>query len=147
MRSPFRLVPVTADDVRAVCDLRVRPDQEGFVAANAVSLAEAQFSPHAWFRAAYVDDVLVGFVMLHDDPAGTPTLWRLMVDARFQGRGYGRQVVAQVVDHLRARSGVSSLAVGARGGAAGPGAFYASLGFVPTGEVLAGDETVYRLAL
>lgn len=83
-----RLEPVTAETVRAVCDLTVSPDQEHFVTANAVSLAEASFHPQAWHRAVYAGDELVGFVMLHDAPTGPGyMLWRLMIGRRHQGRG------------------------------------------------------------
>src|SRR4051812_502277 len=40
---------VTESSVRAVCNLKVASEQEGFVAPNAVSMSEAQFNPKAWF--------------------------------------------------------------------------------------------------
>jgi diamine N-acetyltransferase len=145
---PVRLEPVTTVNVLAVCDLRVAPEQESFVAPNAVSLAEASVHDSAWCRAVYAGDDLVGFVMLHDAPTGPGyMLWRLMIDARFQGKGFGRQVVARVVDHVRTRPGATALSVGAHRGVGGPGPFYESLGFVATGEVIDGDEDVYALQL
>lgn len=149
------LEPVTAVTVRDVCDLRVDPSQERFVASNAVSLAEAQFHPQAWCRAVYDDDdeQLVGFVMLHDPgddpPEDSPgwMIWRLMIDARFQGRGLGRQAVQAVLDHVRATSGGALLRVGAHQGEGGPQAFYESLGFVPTGEMIDGEEVLLSLPL
>ena len=82
---------ITADTVREVCRLRVAPGQEGFVAPVAESIAEAYFSPLAWFRAVYAGDTPVGFVMLEDDAASRQYfLWRLLIDARHQGKGYGR---------------------------------------------------------
>ena len=39
----------------------------------AFSIAEAHFSPLAWFRAVYAGDTPVGFVMLSDDPDGRGT--------------------------------------------------------------------------
>ncbi len=58
---------ITSDTVHKVCLLKVRPDQEQFVASNAFSLAEALFAPEAWYRAVYKDELTVGFVMLWDD--------------------------------------------------------------------------------
>jgi diamine N-acetyltransferase len=142
------LEPVTPDNVRAVCDLRVAPEQAAFVTPNAVSLAEAYVHEVAWCRAVYADDELVGFVMLHDtedDPGYM--LWRLMVDARFQGRGLGRQVVHLVMDYVRTRPGAKELKVGAHRGEGAPGPFYELLGFVATGEVIDGEEDVYALPL
>jgi len=143
-----RLERVTAGNVRAVCDLRVAPDQESFVTPNAISLAEAYVHEVAWCRAVYADDDLVGFVMLHDSAEGPGyMLWRLMIDERFQGRGHGRQVVQLVVDHVRSRPGATQLKVSAHQGEGAPGPFYESLGFVATGEVIDGEELVYALPL
>jgi diamine N-acetyltransferase len=141
------LEQVTAENVRAICDLRVAPAQESFVTPNAVSLAEAYVHAAAWCRAVYAGDELVGFVMLHDSAEGPGyMLWRLMIDARFQGRGLGRQVVSRVADHVRAR-GATQLTVGAHRGEGAPGPFYESLGFVATGEVIGVEEDVYALPL
>jgi diamine N-acetyltransferase len=142
------LEPITPENVRAVCDLQVAPEQQDFVTPNAVSLAEAYVHDVAWCRAVYAGAELVGFVMLHDSLAGPGyMLWRLMVDARFQGRGVGRQVVQQVVEYVRHRPGATQLKVGAHRGEGAPGPFYESLGFVSTGEVIDGEEDVYALPL
>ena len=42
---------ITADTVRQITDLKVSLEQQGFVAPNAVSLAQALFSEEAWYRA------------------------------------------------------------------------------------------------
>ena len=39
------------------------------MANNAVSLAQAHFTPEAWYRAIYAGETPVGFMMLDDDPA------------------------------------------------------------------------------
>jgi hypothetical protein len=58
---------ITAETVIAVTRLAVADSQKGFVAPNAVSLAQALFAPEAWYRAIYLDDTPVGFVMLSDE--------------------------------------------------------------------------------
>ncbi|MBD0339296.1 MAG: GNAT family N-acetyltransferase [Thermoleophilia bacterium] len=138
---------VTADTVRAVCALAVAPGQEGFVAPNSVSIAEAYFEPKAWFRAVYADEEPVGFVMLYDDP-DTPEyfLWRLMIAGSHQGRGYGRRALDLLVDHVRSRPGGSELRSSYVPGEAGPGGFYRRYGFEETGELNQG-QIVIRLAL
>jgi diamine N-acetyltransferase len=141
------LEPITPENVRAVCDLEVAPQQAAFVAPNAVSLAEAYVHDMAWCRAVYEGDELVGFVMLHDtadDPGYM--LWRLMVDARCQGRGYGRQVVELVEDYVRTRPGATQLKVSVHPGEGSPGPFYESLGFEYTGE-MSDDEPVLAIRL
>lgn len=149
----LELREITHETVRAVCRLAVAPSQRHLVAPNAVSLAEALFSPHAWYRAITADGVPVGFVMLSDDPAGERNagrpeyfLWRLMIADGLQGYGFGRRAVELLVDHVRTRPGATELLVSWVPGEASPEGFYLGLGFVPTGEVDEG-EIVARLAL
>jgi diamine N-acetyltransferase len=138
---------ITADTVREICRLRVAPGQEGFVAPVAESIAEAYFSPLAWFRAVYAGDTPVGFVMLSDDPAsGQYHLWRLLVDAGHQGKGYGRRAVELACDYVRTRPGATELVTSWVPGERGPEEFYRKLGFERTGEVEDG-EVVARLRL
>ena len=48
---------ITADSVRQITALAVAPEQQRFVASNAVSLAEALFNEEAWYRAIYCGDL------------------------------------------------------------------------------------------
>ena len=145
-----RLDPITKENVRAVFELSVAPGQEGFVATNAWSLAQAYAdSSIAWPRAIVVGDVVVGFLMLEIDPEeedGRPFwLWRLMIDAAHQRHGHGRAALRLAVDHLRSL-GATELYTSWVPGDDGPEGFYTSLGFEPTGE-LDDDEIVARLDL
>jgi diamine N-acetyltransferase len=140
---------ITADTVRAVVKLAVLPEQERFVASNAVSLSQALFSDEAWYRAVHADEELVGFVMLADEtlkknPPAEPNigLWRLMVDARHQRRGIGREVVRLVLEYVRSRPGIRRFYTSYVPGPGGPGPFYLSLGFAPNGEVSDGEVIV-----
>lgn len=133
---------ITSETVRQVTSLAVRPDQEQFVATNAISLAQALFSDEAWYRAIYADETLVGFVMLSDEtlsqtPPEEPKvfLWRFMIDARHQRRGIGREVIQQLLAYARTRPGARHFYTSYVPGELGPEKFYLSLGFVPTGEV------------
>lgn len=137
---------ITGDTVIAVTRLAVGPDQQGFVASNATSLAQALFSDEAWYRAIYADDELVGFVMLSDetlkaDPPAEPNigLWRLMIDQRHQRRGIGREVMRLVLDHVRSRPGVRHFYTSYVDEPGGPGPFYLGLGFAPNGEIDDGE--------
>jgi diamine N-acetyltransferase len=138
---------VTAETVREICALQVAPSQRGFVAPNAVSIAEASYSPAAWFRAIYADDVPVGFAMLSIDPGEAGYfLWRFMIADGFQGRGYGRAALALLTDHVRSLPGATHLVTSWVPEPGGPEPFYRAVGFEPTGEVDDG-EVVGRLAL
>ncbi len=138
---------MTRDNFEAVLDLKVKPGQENYVAPNVWSIAEAHFAPEAWYRAIYADETPVGFVMLSDKPDEHEYfLWRLMVDGRYQGRGYGRRALELVVDYVRHRPEAHELLTSYVPGEDGPERFYRAFGFEPTGEVLEG-ELVMRLAL
>lgn len=138
---------VTRETVRAICRLEVGPGQERFVAPNSVSIAEAYFQPRAWFRAICADDEPVGFVMLYEDEEkGEYYLWRLMIAAGHQRRGYGEQTLGLVVERLRSRPGARELLTSCVPAEGGPRPFYERLGFVPTGDVEEGEE-VLRLSL
>lgn len=141
------LVEVTGDTVRAICRLAVAPEQSRFVAPNAVSFAQALFEPKAWYRAIVADDAPVGFLMLYDDPDEPAYfLWRFMVDARFQGRGYGARAIRLLAEHVRSRPGATELRTSWVPGPGSPEGFYLRLGFEPTGEIDEG-EVVARLTL
>ncbi len=138
---------VTADSLRNILRLKVGPQQEQFVADNAASIAEAHFEPKAWFRAIYAGETPVGFVMLYDDVEKPEYfLWRYMIDRRYQGMGFGRQALRQVIDYVRGRPGATEMLLSYVPAEGSPEPFYARLGFVNTGAVEDG-ENVMRLAL
>jgi diamine N-acetyltransferase len=141
------LQEITGDTVRTICDLSVRNDQRGFVAPNAVSIAQAYFSKEAWFRAIYADQTPVGFLMLEDQPKKPEYyLWRLMIDSRYQGMGFGRRAVALLIEYVRTRPGARELLTSTVQGDGGPQGFYEKLGFRLTGDYDDG-EAVMRLLL
>jgi diamine N-acetyltransferase len=155
MPEAVALREVTADNEAAVRALALAPGQERFADSVSESLGEAASSPdaHPWYRAIYAGDRPVGFVMLSFDvPPGHAEypwryfLWRLLVDARYQRRGYGRAAMALVIDIVRRSPGATDLFTSVHPGEGGPGPFYRSLGFQPTGEWFDGEE-VYRLPL
>jgi len=138
---------ITSENVHAICALEVRPDQQRFVATNATSLAEARFSPLAWYRAIYAGETPVGFVMLADDADEQRYfVWRYMIDREYQGLGFGRKAMALVIDYVRSRPGARELTLSYSPGDGSPQGFYASLGFEDTGESL-DHEKVMRLTL
>lgn len=146
---------ITALTVTAVCELSetLTDEQREMVADNAVSIAEAHFSECAWFRAIYLGETLVGFIMLHngyDYEDGIEChgvfLWRLMVARPYQGRGIGRKAIDMVVASLSAR-GIHELHTSYGEGPSSPGRFYKELGFVPTGDFYGEDNEEIGIVL
>jgi diamine N-acetyltransferase len=138
---------VTADTVRAICALGPHEAQTGFVAPNAVSIAQAYFNPAAVFRAVYADETPVGFVMWRPgDDRESCVLWRFMIDRRHQGKGYGREAVALWLKSLPPL-GYKLVQTSYVAGAGGPRGFYLAQGFRDTGERRANGEWPMELVL
>lgn len=139
---------VDEGNLRSVLQLQVAPHQEGFVASNAVSLAEAYLKgERAWPRVIYAAETPVGFLMVYDDPRRPRYyLWRFMVDARYQALGFGRKAMQLLIAHIKQRPAAEEIVLSYAPGEGNPGPFYRKLGFVETGEIH-GREIVMRLGL
>ncbi len=146
---------VTDADREAVLALRRAPGQERYLGSMASHFEDAADEPRAKPRmwSVHDGDQLVGFVMIsdnieepHEDLLGPYFLWRLLIDAPYQGRGYGAATIDAVVAYLRTRPNADVLLTSCGPGEGSPQPFYEHYGFVPTGEIK-WDEIVYRLDL
>ncbi|MEP7023675.1 MAG: GNAT family N-acetyltransferase [Actinomycetota bacterium] len=146
---------ITDENRAAVLALQVAPGQEQFVESVEASLAEAAEYPEAkpWCRAVFAEGEPVGFVMLSWNVQPQPPeiigpwfLWKLLIDQRCQGRGYGAEAVRQIAGLVRAE-GAAELLVSYVPGDGSPAGFYERLGFVPTGELHYTGEVILSLAL
>ncbi|NDJ19458.1 GNAT family N-acetyltransferase [Myxacorys almedinensis] len=137
---------ITKENWRDILCLKVAPDQEQFVASNAMSIAEAHFNPEvAWFRAIYAGDVPVGFLMLEDDIAQQEYfLWRFMIGEQYQGRGYGRKALELFFAYVKTRPGAEAVETSCVPAKGGPGPFYEKMGFAYTGQAEDGELVMRR---
>jgi len=145
---------ITATTMNQICHLSdtLSPLHRQMVAPNVRSIAEAHFSPSAWMRAIYADDVPIGFIMTHtgsdyEDGIDCPGvfLWHFMIATPFQGKGYGRKALEKLIEHLKAM-GIPLLYTSCGQGEGSPEGFYRKLGFTPTGDTY-GDEIELVLQL
>jgi diamine N-acetyltransferase len=134
---------ITSQTVRDICALEVAAGQRTFVAPNAVSIAEAHFTPHHWMRAIYAGGEPAGFVLTWEE--AEPYLWRFMVAEGFQGRGIGRRAMELLLERWRGL-GVPHVMLSVEPENRAAIALYESLGFAFTGDEEAG-ELVMRLPL
>jgi diamine N-acetyltransferase len=153
---------VTDADRDAVLALRRKPGQERYLGSMEShfedAVADARACPRMWSVHDAADDTLVGFVMISDnipqdtlaaEPdviVGPYFLWRLLIDAAFQGRGYGGATIDAVADYVRSRPGGDILFTSCADGDGSPMPFYLQHGFVKTGRI-ADDEEVLALDL
>ena len=122
--------------------------QKGCVAPNMYSIAEAYVNQgHAWPRAIYLDDIPIGFVMLSLIPDEVPGkeksyyLWRYMIAADYQGKGYGKAVLDLIVDKCKDEH-KDYLYTSCEMKGDMPYQFYLKYGFIDTGVVAYGEQVL-----
>ena len=72
-------------------------------------------------------------------------LWRLMIDAQFQGKGPGSRAVKLLVERIRETPNPKALITSHLKGDGAAGIFYEKLGFSDTGETIGGLERVMKM--
>ena len=109
------LEKITHENLREIVDLSVAEDQRRFVASNAQSIMDAYVAITndgiALPFGIYDGDQAVGFIMLTygmkrdvsmpDVAYRNYCIWRLMIDAKYQGQGYGKQAIQKALAYMR----------------------------------------------
>lgn len=111
----IRLEKVNAKNIWSLMCLEVNDCQSSFVATNTESILEAYCAIAAGGVAMpygiYYGDTPVGFLMIGfgcadwENPPkiaeGNYSLWRFMIDKRYQGLGYGKAAIAAALEIIR----------------------------------------------
>ena len=108
------LRPVTLENRRQIFQLDVTEEQRRFVASNLSSAATAWVlitnGGYPVTFAIYADEEPVGFALItygmnsYELPSvaeGNYNILRLMIDRRYQGRGYGREAMRLILEYIR----------------------------------------------
>lgn len=116
-----------------------------FIASNDESLEELAERPECVGFAVMAEGAPVGFAMYALDPDdGNHWIYRLMIDAGHQGKGYGAKALAALLDHMAKIPECGDIYLGVYPQNARAHALYHRFGFRETGMVL-GEEKVMRL--
>lgn len=114
----LRIEKINGKNVWDIVKLSVKEEQANFVAENKTSIIEAYTTitggGQAYPFGIYDDDLPVGFCMIgygvddywEDAPEiayHNYNLWRLMIDKRYQHRGYGREAIKLALDFIRTK--------------------------------------------
>ena len=138
---------ITPQNWHQCINLSVAEDQKGFVAPNVYSLAQAKVYPSYTPLAIYHDDEMVGFSLHGIDPDDNEMgISRLMIDQRYQGKGYGRAALVQLIEMIRRDASLHAIYLSFEPENKTAEALYKSLGFEHTGEI-EGGELVMKLTL
>ena len=144
----IRLEEITRENIDEVLALKVDESQRSFVSSNGDSLAQAYVYPETAFPfAVYEDSTIVGFIMMgYYEVKSYYTLWKFMIDSRYQNKGYGRQALELGIRYLQNRFNVSEIYTCVVPGNFVAKKLYESVGFEDTGLVELGMEEM-RLTL
>ncbi|HEM6394566.1 GNAT family N-acetyltransferase [Streptococcus suis] len=96
----IRLELVNKDNFDQVLDLEVAPRDQRRVASVEYSLAQAWLyreEGHLLPYAVKSGQKIVGFVLLSIQEDKSYYVWRLLIDRHYQNRGYGKEVIRQVI--------------------------------------------------
>jgi len=100
----IRLLDVNDSNWRECSDLQLAEEEKIFLSSNVYAIAEWKFEAESVFKAIYSDTVLVGMLAyyLHDGKYGYfYWLYHLMIERKYQGRGYGETAVKLAVKEMR----------------------------------------------
>ena len=112
----LRLEKINGKNVWDILKLKVRKEQENFVASNDISIIEAYTAITgngcAFPFGIYDNDTPIGFLMIgfgtddywEDAPlvaADNYNLWRLMIDEKYQNKGYGKKAVKLALEFIK----------------------------------------------
>lgn len=141
---------ITRENVNSLLRLKVKDEQAHLVASNPVTVAQAAYEPNVWLRGLWSGELAVGLIAMIDIPHGMadadrgfPTnvayLWRLMIDDRRQGKGYGREAMDLAFGQARLW-GRSTLCLHVPETAGGVIGFFRKFGLEPTNRVDDGER-------
>ena len=132
----INLKEITSKNLKSIIDLNVKEDQKDYVASNSVSIAQGHYSKSAWFKGIFYDDRPVGFVMLDlIEEENKCFLWRFMIDCKYQGNGFGKIALTQVIDFVRSLNLYTYIATSYVPAENGAGGFYKNFGFIESEEI------------
>ena len=104
----LKLRMINRNNIADILKLEVFDNQKNFVATNNSSIIEAYIAitenNDVFKFGIYKDDTPIGFLMIgfdvNSDDEGTPkiakgnyNIWRLMIDKKFQGKGFGKKAM------------------------------------------------------
>ena len=132
----IELKEITPANYEEVLNLKVAEHQKSYVSTVAYSLAQAWVYKTAYPFAIYENEKVVGFIMLGFYQARKQyTLWKFLIDERYQNKGYGRKALQLAIDYLINTFDVTEIFTGVSLANETAKHLYTSIGFVATGVV------------
>lgn len=120
---------------------------EEFVASNALSIAQSKIEKGWITKAIYDDDKMIGFTMYgYCYENNFYELCRIMIDYKYQGKGYGKTALAIIIEEMKKLKDCSEIYLSFDPENKIGKHLYESFGFKNTGKIIDG-ELLYCLNL
>ena len=112
----LKLKKINRNNIEEILKLEAFDNQKSFVATNNSSIIEAYIAitenNHVFTFGIYKDDTPIGFLMIgydvNSDDEGAPSIakgnyniWRLMIDKKFQGKGFGKKAINLALEFVK----------------------------------------------
>ena len=142
MTSFCRIVPLDRYNWELCLDITLLPQQEVQIPSVLYSLAQAKFE-QLTAMGVLANDKMIGFLM-YGEFGGICWINRIMIDAGYQGKGYGSAAIRQLIAKLQSNIHCREIRTSYARSNYPAGHFFESLGFVQIPSVLADGEVVMR---
>lgn len=150
----IRLKPVTRDNWEEAIKMKVKESQRDFVPSAAVSLAKVYIKPDGDAIeyipfSIYDNEQIVGFIMHAYEPDTANMYWinGFFIDKNYQGRGYGRPALAEMIGWIKTKfPQCEEIRLTVHKDNHHARNLYKNFGFSPTGEIW-GEEEVYYFSV
>lgn len=111
----LKLKKINRNNITGILKLEVFDNQKNFVATNNSSIIEAYIAitenNDVFTFGIHKEDTPIGFLMIgfdvNSDDEGAPriakgnyNIWRLMIDKKFQGKGYGKEAIELALEFI-----------------------------------------------
>lgn len=127
---------ITPENELECIQLKPREDQLNLVASNADSLIHATKEITSKPYGIFAEDRMVGFILFDNEIYNDGFYWilRFMIDEKYQGKGYAKLAIKEVIHKLKERTDCKQIRVSHVPHNMVANALYKKSGFQETGE-------------
>ena len=144
------LQEINEENFYKIINLELSHKQQGFVASNVQSLAECYLyrkNNDVFPYSISYNDTPVGFLLIYtDEDEKSLTVWRFMIDKKFQHRGYGRQAILLIEEAFRSKGNYEFIVSTYKPDNMASANLFKSLGYLQS-SINAHDEIVVKKKL
>jgi diamine N-acetyltransferase len=128
---------ITKENELECINLKPREDQLQLVASNSDSLLHAIKEKTSRPYGIYAEDTMVGFILFDNEIYSDGYYWilRFMIDENYQGKGYAKLAIKEVINKLKDRLDCKQIRVSHVPHNIVANTLYKKAGFQDTGEV------------